>query len=58
MGVLVGKSLDTRPFEDVVVVGRTILIIMNRMSVIWIHLAWDRNKWWDLVNKVMNLQDA
>jgi hypothetical protein len=25
MGVLVGKSLEKRPLEDVVVVGRTIL---------------------------------
>jgi hypothetical protein len=25
-------------------------------SVDWIHLAQDRNQWWDLVNTVMNLR--
>jgi len=22
----------------------------------WIHMAWDRNQWWDTVNTVMNLR--
>jgi hypothetical protein len=27
-------------------------------GVKWIHLARDRDRWWALVNKVMNLRDS
>jgi hypothetical protein len=51
-------NLQTRDhYEDAVVDGGTILTLMlNNHGVDWIHLAPGRDKWWALVNMVMNNQ--
>jgi len=45
--------------EDLVVNGRIILRSIFRKwdgDMVWIDLAQDRDRWWALVNAVMNLQ--
>jgi hypothetical protein len=59
--VLVGKTEEKRPLER----PRRrwedgIKMDLGRLAggggVIWIHLAQDRDRWWALVNVVMNLR--
>jgi hypothetical protein len=41
--------------ENSGVLGEGGNVILEWEAVDWIHLAQDRDKWWDLVNTVMNL---
>jgi hypothetical protein len=57
--VLVGKSEGKRPlgiprrrWED----GIKLVLREIRCGVEWIHLAQDRDRWWAVVNAVMNLR--
>jgi hypothetical protein len=55
MGNLKGRKLSHTLHAD----GRIILkLILKKQGgrVDWIHLVWDRNHWWALVNTVLNLR--
>jgi hypothetical protein len=58
--VLMGKPEGKRPLEDQGIDGRMgsewILQRWAGESVDWIKLAQDRDRWWTLVNMVMNLR--
>jgi hypothetical protein len=57
--VLMGKPEGRRPLEDPGIDGRiTLRWIFKRLDgdgTDWIDLAEDRDRWWALVNTVMNL---
>jgi hypothetical protein len=56
--ILVRKSEDRRPLEDLDVYEKTILECILRgihlEGVDWMHLAQDRDQRWDVVNLVIN----
>jgi hypothetical protein len=57
--VLVGKTEGNSHLEDRGVDGRIILKwIFNKWDggMDWIHLAQNRDRWWALVNAVINLR--
>jgi hypothetical protein len=33
------------------------LLAQKNNNIEWIHVVYDRNRWWALVNTIMNLRD-
>ena len=55
--VLVGKPEEKNHLEDPGIDGRVIFRwIFRKWGVDWIDLAHNRDRWWAVVNAVMNLQ--
>jgi predicted small integral membrane protein len=53
------ESLKEREQSENLGVNRRIIVNLRETALVgvdWIHLAQDRNRWWALVNTIMNLR--